>query len=74
MVACEGGPSAVVRIACIGDSLTAGDNLHAFRAGSVKRCNIVDPLCRGNYPLDLADLLSGSTTFAPRAAGQSARI
>ena len=57
--ACEGGPSAVVRIACIGDSLTAGDNLHAFRAGSVKRCSMVDPLCRGNYPLDLADLLSG---------------
>ena len=47
-----------MRIAAVGDSLTAGDQLHHFlRAPGVKRCSIADSSCRGNYPLDLADLL-----------------
>ena len=47
-----------LRIACVGDSLTAGDSLHRYLdTPSVKRCSIADSSCRGNYPLDLADLL-----------------
>lgn len=52
-----------LRIACVGDSLTAGDSLHRYLdAPSVKRCSIADSSCRGNYPLDLADLLGTGFT------------
>ena len=54
-----------MRISCVGDSLTAGDALHSYLPKSpnvpvppnVRRCSIADASCRGNYPLDLGDLL-----------------
>ena len=53
---CGGAPS-VTRIACVGDSLTAGDNFHSFDLSQVFRCRMSDANCRGNFPLSLQELL-----------------
>ena len=47
----------VTRVACVGDSLTVGDALHAYKPNSVSRCSWNDPACRGNYPMVLGALL-----------------
>ncbi|KAL1521534.1 hypothetical protein AB1Y20_021193 [Prymnesium parvum] len=49
--------AAPTRIACVGDSLTHGDSLHAYKPYSVPRCSWADPHCRGNWPLTLGALL-----------------
>lgn len=45
------------RIAAVGDSLTMGDNFQAYPANKTRRCLMHDGACRGNYPLDLQELL-----------------
>ena len=47
----------LTRIACMGDSLTNGDSLHAYKPGSVARCSWGDPHCRGNWPMTLGALM-----------------
>ena len=41
----------------MGDSLTNGDSLHAYKPGSVARCSWGDPHCRGNWPMTLGALM-----------------
>lgn len=56
MTACAP-PLAPTRVACVGDSLTAGDHFHRYNQSRTVRCRMSDPFCRGNFPLDLAALL-----------------
>ena len=51
--------STVMRIAAVGDSLTAGDNFHLpmFNPNTTGRCKMSDGNCRGNWPISLQELL-----------------